>query len=301
MPLQQTPFYRSHLADLHQVLLAHEITRSYLTGTRVRFDGVELGPTNSFDFAFGTLSTLEFVHLFSVFDGSRVHGQAERRPGRDDAPPGMYFTVINAKVIQAGHKNRSGIFSEETGTVGLFIEGMSGEDALFPLQVAAGAKGGIVVTASLIPQVWQQIFMLAGSGQLREALALHRELNPMINLIFAETNPGPMKAVMDVIGVNAPTLLPTLVAPNAELAAIQQRQRHSGASVIEDIALHRAVETRCNGQILLARSLKALDRSDPSSTRSHRRRSARCARRRTCVQSGTPACTRVRRRLAGIG
>lgn len=124
MPLQTTPFYRSHLADLHQVLLAHEITRSYLTGTRVRFDGVELGPTNSFDFAFGTLSTLEFVHLFSVFDGSRVHGQAERRPGRDDAPPGMYFTVINAKVIQAGHKNRSGIFSEETGTAGLFIEGI---------------------------------------------------------------------------------------------------------------------------------------------------------------------------------
>ncbi|WP_198084085.1 hypothetical protein [Variovorax sp. E3] len=83
-------------------MLAHEITRTYLAGTRVRFDGFELGPTNSFDFAFGTLSTLEFVHLFSVFDGSRVHGQAERRPGRGDAPPGMYFTVINAKVIQAG-------------------------------------------------------------------------------------------------------------------------------------------------------------------------------------------------------
>ncbi|WP_254787112.1 hypothetical protein [Variovorax sp. OV700] len=105
---------------MHQALLAHEITQTYLTGTRVRFDGVELRPTNSFDFAFGTLSTLEFVHLFSVFDGSRVHGQAERRPGRDDAPPGMYFTVINAKVIQAGHKNRLGIFSEETGTAGLF-------------------------------------------------------------------------------------------------------------------------------------------------------------------------------------
>ena len=81
MPLQQAPFYRSHLADLHQVLLAHEITRAYLTGTRVRFDGVELGPTNSFDFAFGTLSTLEFVHLFSVFDGSRRAKPVHERCG----------------------------------------------------------------------------------------------------------------------------------------------------------------------------------------------------------------------------
>ena len=35
---------------------------------------------------------------------------------------------------------------------------MSGEDSLFPLHVAAGAKGGIVVTANLFPKIWRHIF-----------------------------------------------------------------------------------------------------------------------------------------------
>ncbi|MFT4267281.1 MAG: 4-hydroxy-tetrahydrodipicolinate synthase [Xenophilus sp.] len=94
---------------------------------------------------------------------------------------------------------------------------LSGEDTLFPLHVAAGARGGIVVTASLIPRAWRRIYELAGEGRTGEALALHRELIPLMNMAFAETNPGPMKAVMDLIGVDAPELLAPLVPPAAEL------------------------------------------------------------------------------------
>lgn len=94
---------------------------------------------------------------------------------------------------------------------------LSGEDSIFPLHIAAGAKGGIVVTANLLPKVWRRIFDLASSGQTREALALHSELIPMMNLAFAETNPGPMKSVMDLIGVNAPTMLAPLREPKSEL------------------------------------------------------------------------------------
>lgn len=55
---------------------------------------------------------------------SRVHEQAEKRPSLDDAPPGLYFTVVNNKVIQNPHKNRSGLFVEEAGSTDLFIEGL---------------------------------------------------------------------------------------------------------------------------------------------------------------------------------
>lgn len=94
---------------------------------------------------------------------------------------------------------------------------LSGEDTLFPIHVAAGAKGGIVVTASLLPRTWRAIHQLASSGQTAKALALHRELIPLMDLAFAETNPGPMKSVMDMIGVDAPKVLAPLVAPAAEL------------------------------------------------------------------------------------
>lgn len=96
---------------------------------------------------------------------------------------------------------------------------LSGEDSLFPLHVAAGAKGGIVVTANLLPKAWRQIFDLAAAGRTQEALAHHRRLIPLMNMAFAETNPGPMKAVMDLIGVDAPRLLAPLVSPQPSLAA----------------------------------------------------------------------------------
>lgn len=94
---------------------------------------------------------------------------------------------------------------------------LSGEDTLFPLHVAAGARGGIVVTANLLPRAWRRIHELAAAGKTREALAAHRRLIPLMNMAFAETNPGPMKSVMDLIGVHAPAVLSPLVAPDADL------------------------------------------------------------------------------------
>jgi 4-hydroxy-tetrahydrodipicolinate synthase len=96
---------------------------------------------------------------------------------------------------------------------------LSGEDSLFPLHLAAGARGGIIVTANLLPRAWRAIYEAARAGKMAEALALHRRLIPLMNMAFAETNPGPMKAVMDMIGVHAPRVLAPLVAPAAQLSA----------------------------------------------------------------------------------
>lgn len=96
---------------------------------------------------------------------------------------------------------------------------LSGEDTLFPLHVTAGARGGIVVTASLLPTAWQSVYQLASTGRAQEALALHRSLIPLMELAFAETNPGPMKSVMDLIGVEAPGMLAPLVPAAPELTA----------------------------------------------------------------------------------
>ena len=63
---------------------------------------------------------------------------------------------------------------------------LSGEDSLFPVQMAAGAKGGIVVTATMLPRTWQRIYELARDGRTAEALASHRQLIPMLDLAFAE-------------------------------------------------------------------------------------------------------------------
>jgi len=93
----------------------------------------------------------------------------------------------------------------------------SGEDTLFPVQMAAGAKGGIVVTASALPRTWRRLYEACAAGRTREALQLHRKLIPLLDMAFAETNPGPLKSVLDLVGVDAPRVLQPLVAPAAEL------------------------------------------------------------------------------------
>jgi 4-hydroxy-tetrahydrodipicolinate synthase len=93
----------------------------------------------------------------------------------------------------------------------------SGEDTLFPVQMAAGAKGGIVVTASALPRTWRRVYEACAAGRAQEALQLHRRLIPLLDLAFAETNPGPLKSVLDLVGVNAPRVLQPLVAPAPEL------------------------------------------------------------------------------------
>lgn len=105
---------------------------------------------------------------------------------------------------------------------------LSGEDTLFPLQMAAGARGGVVVTASVLPATWLRLHALCAEGRTAEAMALHRQLIPLLDMAFAETNPGPLKSVLDLVGVAAPRVLSPLVTPEASLrqrlrAEMQQR------------------------------------------------------------------------------
>jgi len=46
---------------------------------------------------------------------------------------------------------------------------LSGEETLFPLHVAAGARGGIIVTASLLPSAWRRIFELASERRVKRS------------------------------------------------------------------------------------------------------------------------------------
>ena len=123
VPLEPSAYYRKHLAALHQELLDSPIARAYFNGADIRLDGTDLLPDDHFELPFGIVSTIEFAHLFSVFDGSRVHQQIAKEAVRD-TPPGLYFTIVNSHVIQSPHKNRLGIYRDQRGGVDLFIDGL---------------------------------------------------------------------------------------------------------------------------------------------------------------------------------
>ena len=59
----------------------------------------------------------------------------------------------------------------------------------------------------------------SGTAPVRLNVQLHQQLIPLLDLAFAETNPGPMKSVWDLVGVQAPHLLAPLVNCNPDTSA----------------------------------------------------------------------------------
>ncbi|MCW2238753.1 4-hydroxy-tetrahydrodipicolinate synthase [Azospirillum canadense] len=106
---------------------------------------------------------------------------------------------------------------------------LSGEEPLFATHVALGARGGVLASATIYPKIWLRIFALARAGKLNEALEAQAQIDPVVNSIFLETNPGPLKAYMalagmPVGGVRLP-LLPPSAETNAKLEAVAAHAR----------------------------------------------------------------------------
>lgn len=83
---------------------------------------------------------------------------------------------------------------------GAEISILTGEENVFPLHVAMGARGGLLATSCLFPRIWRELYRLASGGRLDEAKALHAEIMPTVNLLYREHNPGPIKAALTMSG-----------------------------------------------------------------------------------------------------
>ncbi len=111
-----------------------------------------------------------------------------------------------------------GQFTRVLALCGEKIGVMSGEEPLLPTCVAMGAVGGVLATAVLFPRIWGEIYELARAGNLKAALGRHKELAAMLAAVFAECNPGPLKAAQAMIGMPVGPALPPLRAPSKEVA-----------------------------------------------------------------------------------
>lgn len=84
--------------------------------------------------------------------------------------------------------------------VGDKISVLSGEDLLIVLEMVLGIKGGILASATLIPDKWSEIYKTAKNGNVTRAIEQHAILSPLLNALFAECNPGPLKAALTMKG-----------------------------------------------------------------------------------------------------
>jgi len=77
----------------------------------------------------------------------------------------------------------------------------SGNDSLTLPLMSMGAKGVISVCANLIPEAMGELTALCLAGNFRDAAALHYEYLELMEALFIDVNPIPVKAAMAAAGL----------------------------------------------------------------------------------------------------
>ena len=78
---------------------------------------------------------------------------------------------------------------------------MSGDDALTLAMMVLGGSGIISVCSNLLPKEISTLCHLALEGRWSEARVLHYKLYEIVENLFIETNPIPVKAAMAMAGM----------------------------------------------------------------------------------------------------
>jgi 4-hydroxy-tetrahydrodipicolinate synthase len=79
----------------------------------------------------------------------------------------------------------------------------SGDDSLTLPFMSVGAEGVISVASNLIPREVSRMVRAFSGGKSAEALRLHARFYPLFKDLFVETNPGPIKAALAMLGLIA--------------------------------------------------------------------------------------------------
>jgi 4-hydroxy-tetrahydrodipicolinate synthase len=100
---------------------------------------------------------------------------------------------------------------------------LSGDGNLTFAICCLGGVGGILADAHILPGEWRRMVELIAAGSIAAAREIHYRLLPITRALFLETNPAPVKAALELLGVaSADTRLPLLPATAPCRAALRE-------------------------------------------------------------------------------
>ncbi|MEH6954392.1 4-hydroxy-tetrahydrodipicolinate synthase [Neobacillus drentensis] len=98
----------------------------------------------------------------------------------------------------------------------------SGDDGLTLPVLAIGGTGVVSVASHVIGNEMKDMIQLFKNGQVQEAASAHRRLLPIMKALFTAPNPAPVKAALNINGVNVGGLrLPLLPLSDEEKSGLQ--------------------------------------------------------------------------------
>lgn len=105
----------------------------------------------------------------------------------------------------------------------------SGDDILTLPMLSVGGIGVVSVASHLVGGRIQEMIAAQEKGDGDGAAAIHHDLLPLIDALFVTSNPIPVKAALEMVGLPAgPTRLPLVPATEAERSKIRAALQRSG-------------------------------------------------------------------------
>jgi 4-hydroxy-tetrahydrodipicolinate synthase len=146
------------------------------------------------------------------------------RTGLNVTPPVLARLWENPQVVAV--KESSGSLPQIAEVARLLPTGktlLCGDDNLALPAIAVGASGLVSVLGNVLPRETAAMVAAARKGDRGEALRLHQQLLPLMDALFVESNPIPLKAALKLIGLGEEVLrLPLVPATAATRAKVAE-------------------------------------------------------------------------------
>ncbi|ACG75395.1 dihydrodipicolinate synthase [Anaeromyxobacter sp. K] len=168
-----------------------------------------------------------FRHYQAIWEATRFPVVAYNVPSRTsvDLLPETVARLAKAGAI-AGIKEATANMDRQVQLVEKVgkdaIAYLSGDDFTVLPYVACGGHGVISVIANIAPRAMKELVVAARSGDLAGALAKQAAMAELNRMMFVETNPGPVKAAVALLGRSGGELrLPLAPVSEASLAKVR--------------------------------------------------------------------------------
>jgi 4-hydroxy-tetrahydrodipicolinate synthase len=175
-----------------------------------------------------------YRHYLAIWEAARFPVVAYNVPSRTsvDMLPDTVARLVKAGAI-VGIKEATASMDRQIQLVELIgrvaIAYLSGDDFTALPYIACGGHGVISVVANIAPRAMKELVVLARKGDLGKALEKQVAMAEPNRTMFVETNPGPVKAGVALLGKASGELrLPLAPVSEASLAKVRAAMQRFG-------------------------------------------------------------------------
>ncbi|HZZ85636.1 MAG TPA: 4-hydroxy-tetrahydrodipicolinate synthase [Anaeromyxobacteraceae bacterium] len=178
-----------------------------------------------------------YRHYVAIHDATRFPVVAYNVPSRTsvDLLPETVARLVKAGAIvgikeATANMDRQVQLVEKCGKDA--ISYLSGDDFTAVPYLACGGHGVISVVANIAPRQFAELVHLARAGRFAEAFAAQVRMADLNRAMFVETNPGPVKAGVNLLGKVGPELrLPLVSVSEKSLTVVREAMTRYGIAL----------------------------------------------------------------------